>query len=100
MNKLISKLKTMKVNKLKGDNVYLSKNQKRKLERYGIIPAALRTISDQGSSVFRQAFGDEIRTAKKRIYRKPWYRYLNKFETEEALKRERKLLREMKNQAE
>ena len=79
--------------------MHLSKNAKRKLERYGVLPAALRAISDQSSSVFRQSFGDEIRTAKKRIYRKPWYRYLNEFETEEALKRARKLLKEMKNQA-
>lgn len=76
--------------------MYFSKNQKRKMERYGIIPRPLKSIADQPSSVFVSLFWDEVETARKRIFRKPCSRLQDRFQTPQRVPRKTLVIEVMK----
>jgi len=59
----------------------LSKSQKRKFKRYGKIPSLLRDMWERDGVEFSYIFNDEVQDAKKRIYRKPYYRFRDHFDT-------------------
>ena len=59
----------------------LSKNQKRKFKRYEKIPMTLRDLWERDKLEFSYIFNDEVQDVKKQIYRKPYYRYQDIFET-------------------
>ena len=60
----------------------LSKNQKRKFQRYGKIPTPLRDMWERDKKEFSYIFDDEIQGVKKLIYRKPHYRFRDHFDTD------------------
>ena len=83
-NKLVDWGKNPKAGKRIGQErtgMQISKNQKRKLKCYGVVPNCLRTMSEQGSLAFSRLFADEVKTVKKRIYRRPYYSYQEVFDT-------------------